>query len=66
MNQLISDEERKRRELLLQEKYQTIILDHIAKAYLSNDQYNELNEKLAETKKLFEDEELFADFVDWK
>tara|TARA_Y100001970_G_scaffold21842_1_gene25027 strand:- start:200 stop:400 length:201 start_codon:yes stop_codon:yes gene_type:complete len=66
MSQLISDEERKRRELLLQEKYQTIILDHIAKAYLNNDQYNELNEKLLETKKLFEDEELFADFVDWK
>ncbi len=66
MSQLISGEERKRRELLLQEKYQTIILDHIAKANLNNDQYNSLNEKLAETKKLFEDKELFADFVDWK
>ncbi len=66
MSQLISGEERKRRELLLQEKYQTIILDHIAKANLNNDQYNSLTEKLAETKKLFEDKELFADFVDWK
>ena len=54
MNQLISAEERKRREMLLQEKYQTIILDHIAKANLNNDQYNGLTEKLAETKRLFE------------
>jgi|TARA_B100000214_G_scaffold352359_1_gene307534 hypothetical protein len=66
MNQLISADERKRREMLLQEKYQTIILDHIAKANLNNDQYNGLTEKLAETKRLFEDKELFADFVEWK
>ena len=47
-------------------KYQTIILDNIAKSYLNDEQYNDLTVQLEKTKKLFEDKELFADFAEWK
>ena len=53
MDQLISTEERKRRELLLQTKYQTIILDHIARSKLESKEYEALTTALVETKKLF-------------
>ena len=66
MDQLISTEERKRRELLLQAKYQTIILDHIAKSKLESKEYEALTAALVETKNLFNDKELFVNFDNWK
>ena len=66
MDQLISTEERKRRELLLQTKYQTIILDHIARSKLESKEYEALTMALVETKKLFSDKEEFVNFDDWK
>ena len=65
MQQLISSDERKRRELLLQVKYQTMILDHIAESYLNKEDYQNLTEKLKETKKTFKDKKLFVNFADW-
>jgi len=63
--QLISLDEKKRREHLLQVKYQTIILDHIAKSKLNDEEYKALNDQLEANKKLFEDIDLFVDFTTW-
>lgn len=63
--QLISSEEKKRRENLLQAKYQTIILNHLAKSRLNEDEYKELCNSLEKNKKLFEDTDLFVDFNTW-
>ena len=48
--QLISSEEKKRREHLLQVKYQTIILHHLAKSKLNSNEYEDLNKSLEENK----------------
>ena len=63
--QLISSEEKKRRENLLQAKYQTIILNHLAKSRLNEDEYKDLCNSLEKNKKLFEDTDLFVDFNAW-
>ena len=63
--QLISSEEKKRRENLLQAKYQTIILNHLAKSRLNEDEYKDLCNTLEKNKKLFEDTDLFVDFNTW-
>ena len=63
--QLISSEEKKRRENLLQAKYQTIILNHLAKSRLNEDEYKDLCSSLEKNKKLFEDTDLFVDFNTW-
>mgnify|MGYP001238014984 FL=1 len=63
--QLISSEEKKRRENLLQAKYQTIILNHLAKSRLNEDEYKDLCNSLEKNKKLFEDTDLFVDFNTW-
>ena len=63
--QLISLDEKKRREHLLQVKYQTIILDHLAKSKLSDKEYKALTDQLEANKKLFEDIDLFVDFTTW-
>ena len=63
--QLISLDEKKRREHLLQVKYQTIILDHIAKSKLNDEEYKALTDQLEANKKLFEDIDLFVDFTTW-
>ena len=63
--QLISLDEKKRREHLLQVKYQTIILDHLAKSKLNNEEYKALTDQLEANKKLFEDIDLFVDFTTW-
>tara|TARA_B100000575_G_scaffold53049_1_gene39720 strand:- start:408 stop:611 length:204 start_codon:yes stop_codon:yes gene_type:complete len=63
--QLISLDEKKRREHLLQVKYQTIILDHLAKSKLNDKEYKALTDKLELNRKLFEDIDLFVDFTSW-
>ena len=63
--QLISLDEKKRREHLLQVKYQTIILDHLAKSKLNDEEYKALTDQLEANKKLFEDIDLFVDFTTW-
>lgn len=63
--QLISSEEKKRREHLLQVKYQTIILDHLAKSKLNKDEYKALTDQLEENRKIFRDIDLFIDFTSW-
>lgn len=63
--QLISLDEKKRREHLLQVKYQTIILDHLAKSKLNEEEYKALTDQLEANKKLFEDIDLFVDFTTW-
>ena len=63
--QLISLDEKKRREQLLQVKYQTIILDHLAKSKLNEEEYKALTDQLEANKKLFEDIDLFVDFTTW-
>jgi len=63
--QLISLDEKKRREQLLQVKYQTIILDHLAKSKLNDEEYKALTDQLEANKKLFEDIDLFVDFTTW-
>ena len=63
--QLISSEEKKRREHLLQVKYQTIILDHLAKSRLNNNEYKTLTNQLEKNKKVFRDIDLFVDFTRW-
>ena len=63
--QLISSEEKKRREHLLQVKYQTVILDHLAKSKLNDEEYKALTDQLEANKKLFEDTDLFVDFTTW-
>ena len=63
--QLISSGEKKRRENLLQAKYQTIILNHLAKSRLNEDEYKDLCNSLEKNKKLFEDTDLFVDFNTW-
>ena len=63
--QLISLDEKKRREHLLQVKYQTIILDHLAKSKLNDEGYKALTDQLEANKKLFEDIDLFVDFTTW-
>tara|TARA_B100000965_G_C19167907_1_gene573240 strand:- start:92 stop:295 length:204 start_codon:yes stop_codon:yes gene_type:complete len=63
--QLISLDEKKRREHLLQVKYQTIILDHLAKSKLNDKEYKALTDKLESNRKLFEDIDLFVDFTSW-
>ena len=63
--QLISLDEKKRREHLLQVKYQTIILDHLAKSRLNDKEYKALTNQLEANKKLFEDIDLFVDFTTW-
>jgi len=63
--QLISLDEKKRREHLLQVKYQTIILDHLAKSKLNDKEYKALTDTLESNRKLFEDIDLFVDFTSW-
>ena len=63
--QLISSEEKKRRENLLQAKYQTIILNHLAKSRLNEDEYKDLSNSLEKNKKRFEDTDPFVDFNTW-
>lgn len=63
--QLISLDEKKRREHLLQVKYQTVILDHLAKSKLNDEEYKALTDQLEANKKLFEDIDLFVDFTTW-
>lgn len=63
--QLISLDEKKRREHLLQVKYQTIILNHLAKSKLNDEEYKALTDRLEANKKLFEDIDLFVDFTTW-
>jgi|TARA_B000000475_G_scaffold256886_1_gene237697 hypothetical protein len=63
--QLISSKEKKRREHLLQVKYQTIILDHLAKSKLNDEEYKALTDNLEENKKLFDNIDLFVDFTNW-
>ena len=63
--QLISLDEKKRREHLLQVKYQTIILDHLARSKLNDEEYKALTDQLEANKKLFEDIDLFVDFTTW-
>ena len=63
--QLISLDEKKRREHLLQVKYQTIIFDHLAKSKLNDEEYKALTDQLEANKKLFEDIDLFVDFTTW-
>ena len=63
--QLISLDEKKRREHLLQVKYQTIILNHLAKSKLNDEEYKALTDQLEANKKLFEDIDLFVDFTTW-
>ena len=63
--QLISLDEKKRREHLLQVKYQTIILDHLSKSKLNDEEYKALTDQLEANKKLFEDIDLFVDFTTW-
>ena len=63
--QLISLDEKKRREHLLQVKYQTIILNHLAKSKLNDEEYEALTDQLEVNKKLFEDIDLFVDFTTW-
>jgi hypothetical protein len=63
--QLISSKEKKRREHLLQVKYQTIILDHLAKSKLNDEEYKALTDNLEENKKLFDNVDLFVDFTNW-
>lgn len=63
--QLISSKEKKRREHLLQVKYQTIILDHFAKSKLNDEEYKALTDNLEENKKLFDNIDLFVDFTNW-
>ena len=63
--QLISSEEKKRREHLLQVKYQTIILHHLAKSKLDSNEYGDLNKSLEENKKIFGDVDVFVDFSNW-
>ncbi len=64
--QLISSEEKKRREHLLQVKYQTIILDHLARSRLNEDEYKALTDELERNRELFKDIDLFVDFSSWK
>ena len=63
--QLISSEEKKRREHLLQVKYQTIILHHFAKSKLDSNEYEDLIKSLEENKKIFGDVDVFVDFSNW-
>ena len=63
--QLISSKEKKRREHLLQVKYQTIILEHLAKSKVSKDEYKALTDKLEENRKIFRDIDQFVDFTSW-
>ena len=63
--QLISSEEKKRREHLLQIKYQTIILHHLAKSRLDNSEFKALNKSLEENRKIFSDIDIFVDFTNW-
>ena len=63
--QLISSEEKKRREHLLQVKYQTIILHHLAKPRLDNSEFKALNKSLEENRKIFSDIDIFVDFTNW-
>ena len=56
---------KKRREHLLQVKYQTVILDHLAKSKLNDEEYKALTDQLEANKKLFEDIDLFVDFTTW-
>ena len=63
--QLISSEEKKRREHLLQIKYQTIILHHLAKSKLDNSEFEALNNSLEKNKKIFSDVDIFVDFSNW-
>ena len=63
--QLISSKEKKRREHLLQVKYQTIILNHLAKSKLNDEEYKALTDNLEENKKLFDNIDLFVDFTNW-
>ncbi len=63
--QLISSKEKKRREHLLQVKYQTIILNHLAKSKLNDEEYKALTDNLEENKKLFDNVDLFVDFTNW-
>jgi hypothetical protein len=63
--QLISSKEKKRREHLLQVKYQTIILNHLAKSKLNDEEYKALTDNLEENKKLFNNIDLFVDFTNW-
>ena len=63
--QLISSEEKKRREHLLQVKYQTIILHHLAKSRLNNSEFEALNKSLEENRKIFSDIDIFVDFTNW-
>ena len=63
--QLISLDEKKRREHLLQVKYQTIILDHLARSKLNDEEYKALTDQLEANKKLFENIDLFVDFTTW-
>lgn len=63
--QLISLDEKKRREHLLQVKYQTIILDHLARSKLNDEEYKALTDQLEANNKLFEDIDLFVDFTTW-
>ena len=50
---------------MLQAKYQTIILNHLAKSRLNEDEYKDLCNSLEKNKKLFEDTDLFVDFNTW-
>jgi len=63
--QLISSEEKKRREHLLQVKYQTIILNHLAKSRLNEEEYKALTDELEKNREIFRDIDLFVDFTSW-
>ena len=63
--QLISSEEKKRREHLLQVKYQTIILNHLAKSRLNEKEYKALTNELEKNREIFRDIDLFVDFTSW-
>ncbi len=63
--QLISSEEKKRREHLLQVKYQTIILNHLAKSRLNEEEYKALYDELEKNREIFRDIDLFVDFTSW-